>query len=46
MFGLIVIPIVFLIFYLLFRYKRDLGIKDEENKPPPIDPSAPGVHYY
>jgi hypothetical protein len=46
MFGLIVIPIVFLIFYLLFKYKRDLGIKDGENKPPPIDPSAPGVHYY
>jgi hypothetical protein len=46
MFGLIVIPIVFLIFYLLFKYKRDIGIKDEENKPPPIDPSAPGVHYY
>jgi len=43
MFGLIIIPIVFLIFYLLFKYKRDLGIKDE---PPPINPSAPGVHYY
>ena len=46
MIGLIVIPIVFLIFYLLFKYKRDLGIKDVESKPPPIDPSAPGVHYY
>ena len=43
MFGLIVIPVVFLIFYLLFKYKKDLWIKD---KPPPIDPSAPGVHYY
>jgi len=45
MIGLIVIPIVFLIFYLLFKYKKDLG---KENKPPPpsINPSAPGVHYY
>ena len=44
--GIVIIPIIFLIFYLLFKYKKDLGIKDEENKPPPIDPSAPGVHYY
>mgnify|MGYP000683834231 CR=1 FL=1 len=44
--GIVIIPVVFLIFYLLFTYKRELGIKDEEKKPPLIDPSAPGVHYY
>lgn len=45
MFGLIVIPIVFLVFYLLFRYKNALKIEPPP-PPPPIDPSAPGVHYY
>ena len=45
MFGLIIIPIVFLIFYLLFTYKNELEIEPPP-PPPPIDPSAPGVHYY
>lgn len=45
MFGLIVIPIIFLIFYLLFKYKNALKIEPPP-VPPPIDPSAPGVHYY
>ena len=45
MFGLIIIPIVFLIFYLLFTYKNELKIEPPP-PPPPIDPSAPGVHYY
>jgi hypothetical protein len=45
MFGLIIIPIVFLIFYLLFTYKNEIKIEPPP-PPPPIDPSAPGVHYY
>lgn len=45
MFGIIIIPIVFLIFYLLFTYKNELKIEPPP-PPPPIDPSSPGVHYY
>ena len=46
MIGLVIIPIVFLIFYLLSKYKSEIKIDSEKNKTPPIDPSAPGVHYY
>jgi hypothetical protein len=46
MIGLVIIPIVFLIFYLLSKYKSKIKIDSEKDKPPPINPSAPGVHYY
>jgi hypothetical protein len=41
---LIIVPVVILIIYMIFKY----GKVPEEEKlpPPPIDPSAPGVHYY